>query len=114
MMRADHRRLPFSISLDKNAAYPEAFTSAQAERILPKDCKLRRVRYLNNMIEQDHRFVKKKVRASLSFKSFHTGERTLEGIEAVNIMRKGQVKRLSGSNAQGQAQFVLNLFQIAA
>ncbi len=114
MMRADHRRLPFSISVDKNAAYQEAFTSSQAERILPKDCKLRRVKYLNNVIEQDHRFVKKKVRASQSFKSFHTAERTLEGIESVNMMRKGQVKRLAGSDAQGQAQFVLNLFQIAA
>jgi transposase-like protein len=77
IMRADHRRLPFTISVDKNAAYPEAFTSSQAERILPKDCKLRRVKYLNNVIEQDHRFVKKKVRASQSFKSFHTAERTL-------------------------------------
>src|SRR5437764_4663785 len=56
MMRADHRRLPLSISVDKNAAYPEAFTSWQDEKILPKDCKLRRVKYLNNIIEQDHRF----------------------------------------------------------
>lgn len=64
MMRADHRRLPFSISVDKNAAYPEAFTSSQMQKILPTDCKLRRVKYLNNIIEQDHRFIKKKVRAS--------------------------------------------------
>jgi transposase-like protein len=56
MMRAEHRRLPFSISVDKNAAYPEAFSSSQAERIVPQDCKLRRVTYLNNVIEQDHRF----------------------------------------------------------
>jgi transposase-like protein len=39
------------------------------------------VKYLNNVIEQDHRFVKKKVRAAQYFKSFHTAERTLEGIE---------------------------------
>jgi transposase-like protein len=52
MMRADHRRLPFSINVDKNAAYPEAFTSSQDEKILPKDCQLRRVKYLNNVIEQ--------------------------------------------------------------
>jgi IS6 family transposase len=64
MMRAEHRRLPFSISVDKNAAYPEAFSTSQEERIVPKDCKLRRVKYLNNVIEQDHRFIKKKVRAS--------------------------------------------------
>ncbi len=114
MMRAEHRRLPFSISVDKNAAYPEAFSTSQEERIVPKDCKLRRVKYLNNIIEQDHRFIKKKVRASQCFKSFHTAERTLEGIEAVNMMRKGQVKRLAGSDAIGQARFVASLFLIAA
>jgi transposase, IS6 family len=114
MMRAEHRRLPFSISVDKNAAYPEAFSASQEEKIVPKDCKLRRVKYLNNVIEQDHRFIKKKVRASQCFKSFHTAERTLEGIEAVNMMRKGQVKRLEGSDAQGQAKFVASLFGVAA
>ncbi len=113
MMRADHRRLPFTIPVDKNAAYPEAFTSSQDEKILPADCKLRRVKYLNNVIEQDHRFIKKKVRASQCFKSFHTAERTLEGIESINMMRKGQVKRLDRSDAQGQAKFVASLFGIA-
>jgi transposase, IS6 family len=52
LMRAEHRRLPFSISVDKNAAYPEAFSTSQAERIVPKDCKLRRVKYLNHVIER--------------------------------------------------------------
>src|SRR4051812_9924715 len=114
MMGSDHRRLPFSISVDKNATYPEAFTTSQAEKVLPHDCKLRRVKYLNNVIEQDHRFIKKKVRPSQCFKKFHTAERTLEGIEAVNMMRKGQVKRFDGRDAMGQAEFVLSLFQIAA
>jgi transposase, IS6 family len=114
MMRAEHRRLPFSISVDKNAAYPDTFISSQADKTLPSDCKLRRGKYLNNVIEQDHPFVKKKVRASQCFKSFHTAERTLEGIEAINMIRKGQVKRLAGSDAQGQAKFVASLFQIAA
>jgi transposase-like protein len=114
MMRADHRRLLFSISVDKDAAYPEAFTILQNEKVLPTDCTLRRVKYLNNIIEQDHRFIKKKVRAAQCFRSFDTAERTLEGIEAVNMMRKGQVKRLGGSDAQGQEKFVQSLFQIAA
>jgi transposase, IS6 family len=92
MMRAEHRRLPFSISVDKNAAYPEAFSTSQGEKIVPKDCKLRRVKYLNNVIEQDHRFIKKKVRASQCFKSFRTAERTLAGIESVNMIRKGRSK----------------------
>jgi len=81
---------------------------------VPKDCKLRRVKYLNNVIEQDHRFIKKKVRASQCFRSFHTAERTLEGIESLHMMRKGQVKRLDGSDAAGQAKFVASLFGVAA
>ncbi len=52
MMRADHRRPPFSISVDKNAAYPEAFGASQEERVVPQDCKLRRVKYLNNSLFQ--------------------------------------------------------------
>ncbi len=114
MMRAEHRRLTFSISVDKNAAYPEAFSTSQAERVVPLDCKLRRVKYLNNVIEQDHRFIKKKVRASQCFKRFHTAERTIEGVEAVNMMRKGRVKRLARSDAKGQATFVASLSGIAA
>ena len=43
MMRSDHRRLPFSVSVDKNAAYPEAFSASRAKKFVPKDCRLRRV-----------------------------------------------------------------------
>jgi transposase-like protein len=114
MMCADHRRLPLSISVDKNAAYPEAFTTSQDEKIIPRDCKLRRVKYLNNIIEQDHRFIKKRVRSCLGYRSFDTAERTIQGVEAINMMRKGQVKRLDKSDAAGQAKFVAGLFQIAA
>ncbi len=114
MMRADHRRLPFSISVDKNASYPDAFSTPQEEKILPVDCRLRRTQYLTNIVEQDHRFVKKKVRAAQCFKRFHAAERTLEGIESVNMMRKGQVKRLDKNDARGQARFIESLFGIAA
>ena len=114
MMRAEHRRSPFSISVDKHASYPEALTSSQQAKIIHQDCLLRRVKYLNNIIEQDHRFVKKKARASLGYRSCHTAERTIEGIEAMNMIRKGQVKRLAGGDAMGQAKFVASLFQVAA
>lgn len=50
------------MSVDQNAAYQEAFASSQDEKLLPSDCQLRRVKYLNNITEQHHRFVKKKVR----------------------------------------------------
>jgi transposase-like protein len=114
MMRADHRRLPFSISVDKHASYPDAFISSQEEKVLPKDCNLRRTKYLTNIVEQDHRFVRRRWRAMQCFRSFHTAERTLEGVEAMHMMRKGQIKRLAGSDVQGQSKFVASLFQIAA
>jgi transposase-like protein len=54
------------------------------------DCKLRRVKYLNNMIEQDHRIIRRRWREAQCFHSFHTAERTLESVEAVHMIRKGQ------------------------
>jgi IS6 family transposase len=62
------------------------------EKDLPRDCKLRCVRYLNNVIEQAHRAVRRRWRAMQYFRSFHTAERTLEGIEPLHMLRKGQVK----------------------
>jgi len=114
MMRADHRRLPFSISVDKHASYPDAFSATQAEKVLPFDCRLRRTKYLTNIVEQDHRFIRRRWRAMQCFRSFHTAERTIEGIEALHMLHKGQVKRLNGKDAQGQAEFVHSLFGIAA
>lgn len=48
------------------------------------------------------------------FRSFHTAERTIEGVEAMHMMRKGQVKRLDSRDSVGQAKFVTSLFGIAA
>ena len=48
------------------------------------------------------------------FRSFHTAERTFDGIESMRMMRKGQVKRLGGRDAIGQAKFVESLFGVAA
>lgn len=48
------------------------------------------------------------------FRTFHTAERTLEGMESMHMMKKGQVKRLDGRDAVGQAKFVESLFAIAA
>jgi transposase, IS6 family len=113
-MRADHRRLPFTIGTDKHASYPEAFATSVKEKILPSDCKLRRVKYLNNIIEQDHRAIRRRWRAMQCFRSFHTAERTIEGVEALHMMRKGQIKRLDGRDAEGQSKFVASLFGVAA
>ena len=101
-MRADHRRLPFSISVDKNAAYLEAFTSSQDEKILPSDCRLRRVKYLNNVIEQDHRRIKQRLRPMLGLKSFRTAAVVIGGMELAEKIKKGQFKigKLGGRTAR--------------
>ena len=72
MMRAEPRRLPFKIGTDKHASYPEAFASSVKEKVLPPDYEPRRVRYLNNVTEQDHRFNRRRRRAIQCFRSFHT------------------------------------------
>jgi transposase-like protein len=72
-----------------------AFSTSRAGKIGREDRKSRRVKYLNKEIEQDHHFVKKKVRASQCFKRFHTAERIPEGVEAIDMTRKGQVERLA-------------------
>jgi transposase-like protein len=115
VMRADHRRLPFTIGTDKHASYPEVFTASVKEKVLPFDCKLRRVKYLNNVIEQDQRAIRRRWPAAHCFRSFHAAERTLEGIESLHMMRKGQVKRLGGRDSVGgRRAFVASLFGIAA
>jgi IS6 family transposase len=100
-MRAEHRRLPFSIPVDKHASFPDAFTSSQEDKVLPKGCRLRRTKYLTNVVEQDHRFIRRRRRATQCVRSFHTAERTLEGDESLHMMRKGQVRWLNGRDSVG-------------
>lgn len=115
MMRADHRRLPFTISVDKHASYPDAFAASQEEKVLPFDCTLRRTKYLTNIVEQDHRFIRRRWRAMQCFRAFHTAAAKLEGVEAPHMMmKKGQLKRISGEDVAGQAKIVASLFGIAA
>ncbi len=58
MMQSDHAAQPYAMTVDKNPAYPVAFEAAQDDGHIPKGCKLRQIKYLNNIVEQDHRFIK--------------------------------------------------------
>lgn len=57
----------------------------------PIPIELVRIKHLNNMVEHDHRTIKKRVRPMLGFKSFASASATLEGIEMANMIRKGQI-----------------------
>lgn len=53
--------------------------------------KIRQCKYLNNIVEQGHRFIKWRIQNGLVFKSFESAKRTLEGIEVVHMLRKNQM-----------------------
>ena len=78
-LAAPHSRAPRVITVDKNTAYPKAFKELKAERLLPDACELRQSKYLNNLVEQDHRFIKRLVKLGMGFFSFETAWRTRAG-----------------------------------
>jgi transposase, IS6 family len=65
-----------SRALDKNAAYPKAFNELKAEGHFPASCELRQIKYRGNLIEQDHRFIKRLTKPGMGFFSFETAWRT--------------------------------------
>jgi transposase, IS6 family len=70
---------PGVINVDKNAASPKAIAELKATGILPESVELRQVKYLNNLIEQDHRFIKRLVKPGMGFFSMETAGQTLQG-----------------------------------
>jgi len=109
-----HTCKPRVINVDKNAAYPKAFTELKADGSIPKACELRQVKYLNNLVEQDHRFLKRLTKPRMGFFSFETAWRTLQGFEIMNMMRKGQLRGTVKGDVLGQIALVNNLFGMAA
>ncbi len=105
---------PRVINVDKNAAYPKAMAELKAAGILPKQVELRQVKYLNNLIEQDHRFIKRLVKPGMGFFSMETAGRTLQGYEVMNMIRKGQVRGVGKGDIKGQVSFIASLFGVAA
>jgi transposase, IS6 family len=103
-----------TITVDKNAAYPRAVTDMKRASELWRFSRLRQCKYLNNIVEQDHRRIKRLVRPGLGFGSLQTARRTLAGYEIMAMMRKGQVRNIEGHDMPAQAAFIAELFQMAA
>jgi IS6 family transposase len=109
-----HTVNPRTITVDKNAAYPKAAADMKKDAELWWRSKLRQVKYLNNIVEQDHRTMKRLIDPGLGFGSFWTARRTLAGYKAMAMIRKGQVRNIGGSDIKAQAAFIAELFQDAA
>jgi transposase, IS6 family len=107
-----HVSMPRVITVDKNPAYPIAIQDLKEEKQMPEGIQLRQVKYLNNIIEQDHRFIKKRIRPMLGLKSFRTAKRIIAGIEAMHMIKKGQTLQREKSD-QNLKDFIHKLFGVA-
>jgi transposase, IS6 family len=68
----------------------------------------------NNIVEQDHRHIKRLVRPGLGFKSFMTASQTIAGYEVMAMIRKGQVAIAPANDMKAQSNFIAALFSVAA
>jgi transposase, IS6 family len=105
---------PRVINVDGHPAYSRAIAELKHSGDLGRRCRSRPSPYMNNMIEQDHRFIKKRIIASLGFRSADGAWRTIEGYEAMHMIRKGQIRWLAKGDTLGQRRFIHALFGIAA
>ena len=86
-------------------SYDHIFMSTLRNR-----CRHRPVQYLNNILEQDHRAIKRRVNAKQDFRQFPAARRTIQGYEAIHMIRKGQARWVAGDDLLRQIQFIDSLF----
>lgn len=83
-----HNTVPDKVTMDKSGANQAALEQLNKEREVP--ITIRQIKYLNNVVEQDHRAIKRITRPMLGFKSFRAARAILAGIELMHMIRKGQ------------------------
>ena len=105
---------PRVINTDKARLYGSAIAAVKAEGTLRRRCRHRPVQYLNNILEQDHRAIKRRVKAKQSFREFRAARRTIAGYEAMHMIRKGQARWVSDDDVRQQNRFIDQLFDLAA
>ena len=110
-LSSNHNQIPRVITVDKNPAYPPAIDELKNEKNLFKNVEIRQTRYLNNIIEQDHRSIKRIIVPMLGFQFFHSASKTLKGIEAMNMVKKRQVNNLNYS-VFNEVKYINQLFGI--
>ena len=99
----DLHGVPEKITIDKSGANTAAIMSVQADSGLPIE--LRQSKYLNNLVERDHRAVKRITRPMLGFKSFRCAGILIAGIETMPMIRKGQLGNFKDKDSSAASQF---------
>ena len=82
---------PRIINIDKSGSNTTAIKTVNKRELYIKKIRIRQVKYLNNIVEQDHRQIKRRITITTGFKAFESAQRTLAGIEIINIIRKDQI-----------------------
>ena len=100
---------PRTVTVDKTPAYPKALADLKKDAQPWRRSTLRQVNYLNDIVEQDHRGIKRLTRPGLGFGSSWRPRRTLAGFEAMAMMRKGQVRNIDGGDMRAQAISIAEL-----
>ncbi len=95
--------VPEKITIDKSGANTAAIMSIQADSGLPIE--MRQSKYLNNIVEQDHRAVKRITRPMLGFKTFCCARILIAGIETMHMIRKGQLGNFKDQDSSAASQF---------
>jgi transposase-like protein len=113
MLGNNHVVSPRVINVDKSPGFPPAPSELQDENEVSQNIKLRAVKYLNNSMENDHKWTKSKSRYRGWYQSFSTATKTLDGMESMRMIQKGQV-RYVGKNVLKQNSFVRGLFGLVA
>jgi transposase-like protein len=113
-LNAVHTQEPRVINVDKNAAYPKAIDELKEKEELSEKVELRQNKYLNNIIEQDHRAIKRLVKPGMGFGSFNTARRTIKDYEIMNMLRKGQVKKVEEGAVKQRVEFIAEIFGVVA
>jgi Transposase and inactivated derivatives len=102
-----HHGEPEVVTIDKSGANTAALTTFNADRPDEESITIRQNKYLNNLVEQDHRNIKRRIRLMTGFKSFRRAQTMLAGIELVHMIRKGQYQHPAGDGLSPADQFYL-------
>jgi len=102
-----HHGEPEVVTIDKSGANMAALTALNADKPDEGSITIRQNKYLNNLVEQDHRNIKRRIWPMLGFKSFRRAQTILAGIELMHMIRKGQFHHSANSELSPAEQFYL-------
>ena len=113
-LNSTHNQKPRAITIDKSGSNLSAVTTLLSDKnsgFSPKT-EIRQNKYLNNIVEQDHRAIKRITTPMMGFHSFHKAHSTLKGIESMHMIRKGQVEEIQCVHTE--IQFINRIFGVSA